>query len=612
MATATALCLIPAPVTGQGQGDTIWIEGLRGLPAHVPAAVATAAGPPLVVRTMATPPQAMIRREGSMRVLVLLGLFADSGEPRFSPRDIETALFDPFAASVRTFYEEASLGTFSVQGFVAPWVRTSVTLLEAAGSQDGHGFVGERIRDFVEEVVRLSDASIDYRQFDNDGPDGIPNSGDDDGWLDALEVEFLEPAGSCPGGPGIWPHFAGLDVETDDIGVDGPIRIGAYFTESVTGCDGVSIQTPGTVAHEFGHRIGLPDYYRIVDGILPSQRHWNIGCFGVMGAGVWGCGSGPTGTDFGPTQVSALARLTLGWANEIRVGAVRNETFRLRPALTTGDVLRIDLDPSGTEYLLLEYRVLAGFDRVLPAPGVLVYHRDELWQTRTSEPGQPPPYPYYVVEADGDFNLRRVEAEGGNRGEASDVFGLPGAAASLGQFGFPSTASHSGAVTPVIIHEISFAAGEARVRVTTDPVPGVAAPPVAFEVVAGSTLARTFPVVGGVGPYRISVRNEGALPPGTTVTVDGQSVTVEMTGARVGSNPIEVEVEDARGQVGISTLVVNVVDADLPIAALLRATSGGAVPEGAAYLDESGNRNGRLDVGDVRAYMARTARWHQR
>ena len=29
----------------------------------------------------------------------------------------------------------------------------------------------------------LDDGSVDWGQFDNDGPDGIPNSGDDDGFV---------------------------------------------------------------------------------------------------------------------------------------------------------------------------------------------------------------------------------------------------------------------------------------------------------------------------------------------------------------------------------------------------------------------------------------------
>ncbi|NIQ55069.1 MAG: hypothetical protein GWN71_10720, partial [Gammaproteobacteria bacterium] len=61
-----------------------------------------------------------------------------------------------------------------------------MTLLDAAGDENGHGLVGPRMRDYVTAAIRQADATIDFGQYDNDGPDGIPNSGDDDGYVDGL------------------------------------------------------------------------------------------------------------------------------------------------------------------------------------------------------------------------------------------------------------------------------------------------------------------------------------------------------------------------------------------------------------------------------------------
>ncbi len=47
-----------------------------------------------------------------------------------------------------------------------------------------------RTGDYLVQALSLADVTLDFGQFDNDGPDGVANSGDDDGFVDALSVEF--------------------------------------------------------------------------------------------------------------------------------------------------------------------------------------------------------------------------------------------------------------------------------------------------------------------------------------------------------------------------------------------------------------------------------------
>jgi M6 family metalloprotease-like protein len=548
-----------------------------------------------------------------MEMLVLPALFSDSGEPPFEPQEIEEALFAFTGNTVPRYFLENSRGAFVAYGDVAPWVRTSVTLMDAAGSVNGHGLWGPRMRDYMREAVHLADPHVDFGDYDNDGPDGIPNSGDDDGVVDAVNIEFAEPAGSCPGGPGIWPHFSVLNEETDDLRPDGtPIAVGPYFAESTTECDGVSIQSPGTVAHEFGHRLGLPDYYRVPAGgdILPSERHWNIGCFGIMGAGGWGCGSGPTGTDFGPTNLSPLSKAQLGWVTPLTVPPVRNAEYYLNPVQSSGDVLRLTLDPEGNEYLLVEYRLQTGFDRDLPGSGVLVYHVDHLYQTRESAPGEPIPYYHYLVEADGDYELRRVEADGGNRGEAEDMFAWDGRKGSVGQFEMPWTRSHSGETTPVVIHSIERDGMGARLRITTHPIPGVGSEADSLDLPVLTSVSREIPVYGGIPPYEVSVPPTSPLPTGLDLVAEGNRLILSGTPTRIEDGQFEMQMLDAAGNQGTAQVSVLVQDLDLPVSDLIRLAAGAdlELPD-AAYLDANGNGNGELDLGDVRAYLERTGRW---
>ena len=78
---------------------------------------------------------------GQMKLLVIPALFADSEEPRFAVEDIRRVLFDgPSEAGTLTdFYLEASGGLLTVEGVVAPWVETSLTVAEVVGESFGLG-----------------------------------------------------------------------------------------------------------------------------------------------------------------------------------------------------------------------------------------------------------------------------------------------------------------------------------------------------------------------------------------------------------------------------------------------------------------------------------------
>lgn len=61
---------------------------------------------------------------------------------------------------------------------------------------------------------------------------------------------------------------------------------------------------------------------------------------------------------------------------------------------------------------------------------------------------------------------------------------------------------------------------------------------------------------------------------------------------------------------GSETISLEVVDAELPVGQLLATLIRGDADEAmTTYLDASGNADGSLDLGDVRAYLERTDRW---
>ena len=414
---------------------------------------------------------------GTLPMVVILALHADSPEPTTAPGDIQGILFDGPSATgtLSDYFTEVSRGRFDVSGQVVPWVRTSLTVAEVRGNSFGLGS-DARTGEFLVQALTLADATIDFREFDNDGPDLMPNSGDDDGYVDALALEFLESSITCAGaGPTIWAHRAAVTswrkepYTTNDIGANGtPIIADDYIVQAAERCDGRQ-QRITTIAHEMGHMIGLPDLYDQAEGVQPAQRNWVVGCWSGMAAGQWGCGPAlANGTwdrlpHYGPWE-----KIELGWLPNVRVvGAVRNQEYVLAPVESGGEVLRVSVTP--TEYFLVEYRSGSGFDTRLPANGVLIYHVDlDRPQQRCRSCLQL--YNVALVEADGNRGLIRREGEGGNRGEAGDVFAASGGPARLTNATTPSTRLNSGAESSVTFYSITVADGEARIRLSTSAV----------------------------------------------------------------------------------------------------------------------------------------------
>ncbi len=449
----------------------------------------------------------------TLPLVVILALFSDSEEPHISADQVQKALFDGPSdyGTLSEFYEEVSGGRMSVRGQVVPWVRTSLTMQEVVAESYGLGG-SAKTGEYLLEALAVADTIIDFGLFDNDGADGIPNSGDDDGRVDAVAFQFLEIAASC-GGPSIWPHRSRIEgwtedhapYATNDSQPSGePILISDYIIQGATDCGGVEAQKATTVAHELGHVLGLPDLYDRSRGVEPEHRHWVVGCWSLMAAGAWGCGSDDRVAWVRPTHMGAWEKEQLGWLSEIEeVGTVLLQEFTLAPVISSERVLKIPLEsgesPDTNEYLLLEYRAKQGFDLALPSSGVLVYHVDPTVAHNQLLWNDPQWYKVALLEADGNNSLQRSFQEGGNRGEAGDAWGALGPG-SLSNSTIPSSRLNSGATSPVTIHEIRVNGGEAYMTVSS-------------AVLAASSLTQAFlgssdtPLTGAEEEYLDAIGN---------------------------------------------------------------------------------------------------------
>ncbi|MBT7547600.1 MAG: hypothetical protein HN611_02900, partial [Gemmatimonadetes bacterium] len=122
-------------------------------------------------------------RTGQIHALTVFARFADESD---LGEEVPAFAAGIFAAeqpgSLPHFYREMSRGQFQLTGEVLP--RWYAARSESAAYVAPNGNFG----DFVREVLEAVDDDVDLGLYDNDGPDGAPNSGDDDGYVDFFFV----------------------------------------------------------------------------------------------------------------------------------------------------------------------------------------------------------------------------------------------------------------------------------------------------------------------------------------------------------------------------------------------------------------------------------------
>ncbi|PWW28832.1 M6 family metalloprotease-like protein [Cytobacillus oceanisediminis] len=235
--------------------------------------------------------------------------------------------------------------------------------------------------------------------------------------------------------PGIGGNVAGFDAATNSY--DESKKTGPFPAQT------------GVYAHEFGHALGLPDFY---DTVYTSE---GVGNYSLMAGGSWM--RYPDAAVYGgnsPTHFDPFSKIFLGWVNPIEVKpADKPQTITLPPineATAENGIVKMEVPGSnGTEYFLFENVQQKGFNQGLirqgaESHGLVAWHVDEniinLYQTAGFRPNnvenwmnkrfqynqsqtasdgtEVTHYGLSVLQADGLYELEKNL----NRGNAGDFF----------------------------------------------------------------------------------------------------------------------------------------------------------------------------------------------
>lgn len=263
----------------------------------------------------------------------------------------------------------------------------------------------------VRAAIKAADADVDFSQYDADG----------DGRVDNVFLIFAGFGSNFVDNDQrlIWPHHSVVYMTQDNITIrDYVCTTEFYGVESRPNT--VCLDGIGTICHEFGHVIGLPDFYD-TDYEKGGGQSDHPGFWSVMAYGCY------RNKDRTPVGYSLYERYSVGFINEPEIIDSAG-SYALSPLSLGRMGYRIN-SAVDNEFFLFENRQKNVFkwDAYLPGSGLLVHRVDKtnprVWTMSSNSINNDPAHNYYEVVRAGGIP---EEAERPYQGSASDVF--PGTA----------------------------------------------------------------------------------------------------------------------------------------------------------------------------------------
>ena len=294
---------------------------------------------------------------GDRRQLVVLASFSDLDFEDENPQALWKQIFNqenfdvsPYHGSVHDYFYNQSYGKFNLQ-FDLHTIKVNkeyATYRSTATDDANAALLLMALADSLKNIVT----------------DWAPYDWDEDGNIDQVLVLFAGMGQNDGGNRNtIWAHQAALTVyghEPVTVSSNGKsflINNYGFFPEKGKTC--VSF---GTLCHEFGHCLGLPDfYYGSATSVLQGWDIMDYGNYNEKG--------------YRPPCYSAHERMLLGWLDIKELTSPVSITAM--PALSEEPVAyMIRNDNYENEYFILENRQQQGWDTALPSSGLIIFHID--------------------------------------------------------------------------------------------------------------------------------------------------------------------------------------------------------------------------------------------
>ncbi|MFA7081873.1 MAG: M6 family metalloprotease domain-containing protein, partial [Bacteroidales bacterium] len=293
---------------------------------------------------------------GTPNFLVILVSFSDvsfnaSNATKMSNQISQTNYTtDGATGSVKDYFFDNSMGTLNANfTVVGPY-----TLSQNQAYYGGNDANDDDIRpqEMVAEACSLASQNINFANFDNDG----------DGYVDMIHVVYAGRGEHNGGGANaIWAHSWAIPSAPLFNGVRAYKYSCSNELRTITEIDGI-----GTICHEMGHVLGLPDFYD-TDYSGTGGQAITLDSWDLMSSGNY---NNQAKT---PPYLSALERHILGWLNPIIL--TNNNTPCTLPAISDSNkAYKVNLTTN--EFFIFEHRNKKKWDQYTPTKGMLVFHGD--------------------------------------------------------------------------------------------------------------------------------------------------------------------------------------------------------------------------------------------
>ena len=303
---------------------------------------------------------------GSPRIPIILVNYTDVMFIDENPVATFQNQFNGMEYSCLHYFESQSRGRFSPQFDILGPVDLPQTRQYYGGNVYRYGQeVDQQLGTMIYDAC-TGLTGVDFSDYDNDG----------DGYVDVVVVLFAgvgEAQAWRTVPESVWPCQWDMQESLDwGCSTVGPFQLNgvtidkyAVFNE-LEGSSNTSrnIDGVGTFCHEFGHCLGLPDFYPTNGGGAYGMSTWDImdiGCY--------------LNNAYRPCGYSSYERHFMGWLDLI--DPVENTCYTMAPLNSDdGAAVKITNEANPDEYYLLEYRVKSGWDEYLSAEGIMILHVD--------------------------------------------------------------------------------------------------------------------------------------------------------------------------------------------------------------------------------------------